>query len=244
MKRIINTLSQKWPEYLLEILVITIGILGAFALNNWNENRKTRKQEIELLTNLRSDFETRVDEIKTIQEVRSNILQVIDTLYLRIENKEYENRDSELDSLLSYLYISYRFNNEFSSLDMLFSSGGIVNLSNSDLKETLIKWPWLVAEMLEEQDRIENQMSLTTEVLSEYVLANNLYKNWAFSKIHGNLSSDYFPSNYKGLFTDRRFLDVLAHRKANLAFNVRDGKAIIELGNKIIKTIEQEISNQ
>ena len=62
--------------------------------------------------------------------------------------------------------------------------------------------------------------------------------------IYGNLSDDYFPSNYKGLFTDRRFLDVLAHRKANLAFNVRDGKAIIELGNKIIKTIEQEISNQ
>ena len=244
MKRIFTTLAQKWPEYLLEILVITIGILGAFALNNWNENRKTRKQEIELLTNLRSDFETRVEEIKTIQEVRSNILQVIDTLYLRIENKEYENRNNELDSLLSYLYISYRFNNEFSSLDMLFSSGGIVNLSNSELKETLIKWPWLVAEMLEEQDRIENQMSLTTQVLSEYVLANNLYKNWAFSKIHGNLSDDYFPSNYKGLFTDRRFLDVLAHRKANLAFNVRHGKAIIELGNKIIKTIEQEISNQ
>tara|TARA_B100001093_G_scaffold489062_1_gene526900 strand:- start:174 stop:1223 length:1050 start_codon:yes stop_codon:yes gene_type:complete len=44
MKKIIDLLKHKWGEYVIEILVITLGIFGAFILNNWNENRKQNER--------------------------------------------------------------------------------------------------------------------------------------------------------------------------------------------------------
>ena len=56
MKRILSILKEKWPEYILEILVITIGILGAFALNNWNEQSKGKVLEKEYVSRLIEDL--------------------------------------------------------------------------------------------------------------------------------------------------------------------------------------------
>ena len=69
MKKLLNRLSQDWDKYLLEPIVIVVGILVAFGLNTWNENRKS-----ELL------------EISILKELNENILQDIEDMKINLDN--------------------------------------------------------------------------------------------------------------------------------------------------------------
>ncbi len=88
MKRILTTLSQKWPEYLLEILVLIIGIYGAFAVDNWNENRKSDAEEINLFKNILTDLQS--DSLLAVGCLKQLEIQltVVDRMIKDIQDKD------------------------------------------------------------------------------------------------------------------------------------------------------------
>jgi len=92
MKKILETLRQKWAEYLLEILVIMIGILGAFTLNAWNEVRKDHSLEKKLLIELNSNLKTNIETLKTSIDSYSEDIRGMDIILHHFQNSS--NNDS------------------------------------------------------------------------------------------------------------------------------------------------------
>ncbi|WP_462251739.1 DUF6090 family protein [Ekhidna sp.] len=88
MRRILTTLSQKWPEHLLEILVITIGVLGAFALNNWNQSSKDREREQAILGQLKTEFTSNLNQLDEKMGIRDRMLRSAFALLNNIDRPE------------------------------------------------------------------------------------------------------------------------------------------------------------
>lgn len=54
----------KYTRYAIgEILLVTVGILIALQVNNWNEQRKQRNKELHYLANLKNDLKLNIAEI-------------------------------------------------------------------------------------------------------------------------------------------------------------------------------------
>ena len=91
----------KYMRYAIgEIVLVVIGILIALSINNWNGNRKLRKDELNLLGEVKSNLETTLENFR------------LDTLYNYNTIKFYEKINHYVEADLAY-------NNE---LDSAFAS--------------------------------------------------------------------------------------------------------------------------
>lgn len=76
-------------QILIEIGVITIGILIAYQLNSWNDSKKVRESEQNILAEIRSNLELDLSDMIGNQSAHANSLLLIDSLNLQAQEEKY-----------------------------------------------------------------------------------------------------------------------------------------------------------
>ena len=178
MKRILETLKQKWPEFLLEILVIMIGILGAYTLNNWSEERKTDTIVKGYLRNIKNDMIA--DSISLLNGSLRNkdLISDIEGYFEYFDNANWTTieivdaaKKAEV-SFFNYIPIYSDYNEMFAT--------GYTKLLNEDLRTGLSR-------RKARQDRFVAVMGIMSDQYNEEL--KELRKYWPSQ---ANIKSDFF----------------------------------------------------
>jgi len=138
MQLILKTLKLKWAEYFLEIVVIVIGIIIAYSLNNWNESRKERKEELKYLTNLKSDLSEDLTQIDFMTEFRNNKFTSAQKLLNYQDNGIITEQNEFFNHLITVL-IWLEFAPNKNTMNELINSGNLSLIKNDTIKNSILK---------------------------------------------------------------------------------------------------------
>ena len=232
-----NLLSEnKFSKYLLyaigEIFLVFIGIAMALQFNNWNEDRKTRKKEQQVLTEIISDLEFTLQDIDRVINTRINNLKrninstntIIDVLKT---DKPYH------DSL------AYHFRAINAYDDIHFKTSGYQSIVS--IGTDLIEDPKLRSAIGEFHTSTINQTKGSFEEvhMDFYSYMIDYYRKYFTTVIISNSIDKMVPNDFEGLKVDREYIQSL---NAFLGVNTAYLETLSEV-NEEAKQLKKDIEN-
>ena len=134
MNKLFTSIRQKWVDYLLEVMVITIGILGAFALNTWNESRNLRVFEQEILLEIASNLE---DDAQILNQNVQALTSAINALDQVLDNPDVS--EDSIPALLGQIICFERFMPKTSAFEVL-KSKGLTTIQDKELRKMITNY--------------------------------------------------------------------------------------------------------
>ena len=228
MKKILETIQRKWAEYLLETIVIMIGILGAFVLNNWNEMRKEASEELKILSEIQSNLRQCRKEIKGVLDRNETDLTKYISLLNHIEQKlPYSVALDTTFYLIPSWGSPYLTYTAYESL----KSRGSELVTNDSLRIQIINmYENEMTYLIDDWDKSEWRDS--ESVVMPYYAKN-------FGTELDEVTAK--PNNYDALIVGHEFTNVLRVIIANRKWGNQSCRSVIESIDILIGSIENEL---
>lgn len=154
-KSLIETGSMR--KYLLyaagEIFLVMVGILLALQVNNWNEERKNRTLEKEILREINQEFKSNLREfegnLKRYEVVRQNLQAIINSFPIDLQAIDLDT----LAQRLGQLHFRGNYDGTAISIARLKNTSSFDLISNDELQKLLMQWEFMDADYRYDEER-------------------------------------------------------------------------------------------
>jgi len=135
LRIIFDHLRSEWYKYVLEIVVVILGISIAFNLEQWSEMRNNKKREIEILKDLKSGLLS--DLVEMGDNIRSHEYSIRSSkIILKVINDNLLYHDS-LDACFAYTHAFTTFSGRIGPIEQLKNTN-LTIVSNDSLRSEII----------------------------------------------------------------------------------------------------------
>jgi len=138
VRRITRALQRQGSYFVLEILVIIIGITLSLAINSWWESRKDERLAMDYLASIKADLEKDVTVLEKDLKMRQGQLQAAQQLITFLRNDTMNLAPSTFVQNMVQLIIVIQFTPDKSSFEGLKSTGQLNLLKEEPLLTDLL----------------------------------------------------------------------------------------------------------
>ncbi|WP_445383051.1 DUF6090 family protein [Robiginitalea sp. IMCC43444] len=147
-----NRFSRYFLYAVGEIILVVIGILVALQVNTWNEGRKDRQEEQQILAALHKDFTKNLELFETAKEIHYTARENAEKLLDLLNSPEEENFFTEENiAMIKEALQGHTYNPSNGVVHSLISSGNYQLLQNDTLQSLIISWNDVLQDYTEEE---------------------------------------------------------------------------------------------
>jgi hypothetical protein len=223
--------TGKYLKYAIgEIILVVVGILIALSINNWNENRKLQKQELNLLIEVKSNLEVTLNNFSddTLFNAQ-NIFQLRKIEHYIAEDLPYNTELDKAFGLFGQWKSPYPITTAYTTL----KTKGLDLISNTTLRNKIVK-------MYE----------------FEFVVLNNDYDKGEWGNIDNaniffnkhirseNSMQSARPNDFENLKNYVEFSNILSKIIFQREFGLKCYKTIMISIEDLIESLDKEINSR
>ncbi|MBD2702183.1 hypothetical protein IC229_16140 [Spirosoma sp. BT702] len=226
--KVLNLLREKWPEYLLEIIVIIFSITISFALDEWKDQRQKKETEQTYLKGLYSDIQTDMNQINEVINETKQVIQATRTLSEMDTQRSAITYAGFVDNV-RFMFKRPRFIAEDATFADLKSTGNMQVISSLPFKKALFDY----YKQYETIIRVETAELETTNTIVGPSLLGRLPL--------GKQPSTPAKAAWTSIINDVAFQNSILVRRSTREELLRDYQDAARLGKSLLASIKSQL---
>ena len=217
-----------------EILLVMVGILLALQVNNWNQERDSKKSELKALIDLSEEFKTNKQRIIDKDNLRTTYKAALDNYLNLVSQGSVAYKDYiHLSEIRSGGGIT---NPSRGVLNTLMSSGDLKYITNDSLKYLLADWNDQLVDLTENEQILWNHVQQLNEYRRTHI--PHRWYEWP------GWTEEKKALNFSNVKVDFVYWNTLIYVKGNLEGTSLLTENILENLDQIVRIINQEIQTK